>query len=88
MTKITDIDKKLAEVVLEAYRKGFTVQSDYARSGADFIAMASSIGLISTRLHSNVYSREWRPTIKGLEWLEDTFGIEIETDDSYDEGHD
>lgn len=87
MSKIASTDKRLAEVILEAYRRGFTVQSDYARTHADYIAMAASIGLVSTRLYGNVYSREWRPTVKGLAWLEDTFGIELE-DDDYDEGHD
>lgn len=86
--QITTTDKRLAEVILEAYRRGFTVASDYARTNADHVAMASSIGLISTRLYGNVYSREWRPTVKGLEWLEDTFGIEIETDEEFDDGHD
>ncbi|MBB4039133.1 hypothetical protein GGR34_000768 [Microvirga flocculans] len=85
---VSTTDKKLAEVILEAYRRGFTVQSDYSRSNAEYVAMAASIGLISTRLYGNVYSREWRPTVKGLVWLENTFGVVIESDEDLDEGHD
>lgn len=64
------IDKKLFDVVLEAYRRSFSVQSDYARAKADYVAMAASLGYISTKVHNNVYSRDWRPTVKGLSWLE------------------
>ena len=64
------IDKKLFEVVLEAYKRSFSVQSDYARAVAEHVAMAASLGFISTKVHNNVYSRDWRPTVKGLTWLE------------------
>lgn len=68
--ELSPIDDGLCDVVLEAQKRGFTVASDYARSRADFVAMAASLGLISTRVHKNLYSREWRPTVKGLTWLE------------------
>lgn len=64
------IDKILLEVVLESYKRSFAVQSDYARAQAEYIAMAASLGLISTKVHNNVYSRDWRPTVKGLMLLE------------------
>ena len=67
--ELTAIDNKLCDVILEAHKRGFTVQSDFARTYADYVAMAASMGLISTRVHSNVYSREWRPTVFGLRWL-------------------
>lgn len=63
------IDAKLFEVVLEAYKRSFSVQSDYARAMAEHVAMAASLGFISTKVHNNVYSRDWRPTVKGLTWL-------------------
>jgi hypothetical protein len=84
---VSTTDKRLSDVILEAYRRRFTVQSDYSRANAEYIAMAASIGLISTRLYGNVYSREWRPTVKGLLWLEDTFAIHIEPEEDADEGH-
>jgi hypothetical protein len=86
--KPSDTDKRMADVVLEAHRRGFTVQSNYARDQADYIGMASSLGLISTKLYGNVFSREWRPTSKGLEWLEDVFGVVVEDDAEIHEGHD
>lgn len=86
--KPNEVDEKMRDVVLTAYRRGFTVQSDYARTQADYIGMAASIGLISTRLYGNMFSREWRPTVKGLEWLETTFGIITNDDAETHEGHD
>lgn len=84
----SESDKRMADVVLTAYRRGFTVKSDYAREQADYIGMAASMGLISTKLYGNVFSREWRPTVRGLEWLEDNFDIILEDTDDINEGHD
>jgi hypothetical protein len=64
------IDKHLLETVLEAYKRSYSVQSDYARANAEYVAMAASIGYISTKVYGNVFSRDWRPTVKGLTWLE------------------
>jgi hypothetical protein len=66
---ISSTDHGLLEVVLEAQRYGFTVKNDFARKHAEYVAMAASIGLISTRLFGNVYASEWRPTPKGLALL-------------------
>lgn len=68
-TELNAIDDGLCEVILEAHIRGFTVASDFARKHADYVAMAASMGLISTRVHLNVFSREWRPTVAGLRWL-------------------
>ena len=73
---MTPLDRDLAHVVLEAHRRGYTVSSDYARSHAPYVAMASSLGLITTRVHRNVYSSEWRPTVKGLSLLNELDLIE------------
>jgi hypothetical protein len=62
-------DQGLLDVILEAHRYGFTVKSDFARKRAEYVAMAASIGLISTRLFGDVYSSEWRPTPRGLALL-------------------
>lgn len=88
MTTPTETDRLMADVVTEAYRRGYTVKSDYARKQADYIGMAASMGLISTRLYGNVFSSEWRPTVRGLEWLEDNFDIILEDTDDIHEGHD
>lgn len=74
------IDDQLFEVVLEAYKRSFSVQSDYARACAEHVAMAASLGYISTKVHNNVYSRDWRPTVKGLTWLT-AMDVVVELDD-------
>lgn len=63
------IDTNIALVVIEAHRRGFTVQSDFARHNAHYVAMCASMGLISTRLFGNVYGRQWLPTVEGLTLL-------------------
>lgn len=64
------LDKKLASVVLEAHKSTYSVQSDFARKEAELVAMAASLGLITTRVHRNIFSRHWRTTVKGLMFLE------------------
>lgn len=64
------IQTKLYDIILEAYTRSFAVQSDFARQYATYVAMAASMGLISTKVHQDIYSGEWRPTVKGLTWLE------------------
>lgn len=64
------LDTGLVGVVLEAHKSAFSVQSDFARKEAEFVAMAASLGLVSTRVHKNIFSRHWRPTVKGLMFLE------------------
>lgn len=63
------LDAGLCIVLLEAHKVGFTVSSNFARAHADFVAMAASLGYLSTRVHKNVFGRDWRPTVRGLAWL-------------------
>lgn len=69
---LSPIDAQLQAVVLQAHTHSFTVRSDYARSFAEYVAMAASLGLISTKIAGNLYSSHWRPTVKGLAWLNET----------------
>lgn len=48
-----------------------TTKSDFARAWADYLAMAASQGLITTKLYGDVYGREWQITAKGLTALEE-----------------
>jgi hypothetical protein len=65
--------------MLEAYRKNFSLQSNFFRENAAYIAMAASLGFLTTRVYGDVFSCEWRPTAKGLRWLEKTFkGADLE----------
>jgi hypothetical protein len=58
----------------EAWKTGFTVQSHTARSKAELVAMAASLQLITTRVNSQVFSRSWQITNKGLRWLNEAKG--------------
>jgi len=45
------------------------VKSDFARSHADYVAMAASLQLISTQIGRSKFSTAWLITTKGLSWL-------------------
>jgi hypothetical protein len=62
-------NERLASLLRIAWKSGFTVASDLARSNAGLVAMAASLQLISTRVTKDVYSRNWQITNKGLRWL-------------------
>lgn len=64
-----DATARLKAVLHNCYRAGFTVKSDYARREADIIAMAASLQLISTKIGAQTFTRMWRITSKGLQWL-------------------
>jgi hypothetical protein len=83
MPKPDHLDSGLVNVVLEAHKSAFSVQSDFARREAEFVAMAASLGLISTRVHKDIFSRHWRPTVKGLTFLES-----LHIDDTLEEDYD
>lgn len=63
------METKLAIVVNEAWTRGFTVKSTFARSYAELVAAAASLQLISTRINRDLYGNEWQVTVKGLKWL-------------------
>lgn len=65
-------DAGLVDVIQEAHRRGYTVSSNYAREHSAYIGMAASLGMLTTRVHNNVYSREWRPTVLGLSLLNES----------------
>lgn len=69
LTRTSAVIEQLAAVVNEAHTTGFTVQSATARSHAEVVAMAASLQLITTRVNSQVFSRNWQITTKGLMWL-------------------
>ena len=82
MTERSLIDTNLARIVIEAHRHGFSVQSDFARRNADYVGMASSMGLVSTRIVGNAFGRMWRPTVDGLTFLQ---AIEVSLVDDEEE---
>lgn len=67
--ELTPIENRLVDIVLEARKRHFSVQSDFARTNAVMVAMAASMGFITTKIHSNVYGPEWMTTAGGLRFL-------------------
>lgn len=68
----TDEEKALVGVLRHAYYAPFALQSNYARLNAFAVAVAASMGLITTRVHprSRTYGFLWRPTVEGLKFME------------------
>lgn len=68
-TRSVELGPKLTEVLQLAYDKGFTTSSVVAREHAAHIAMAASMGLISTQINEDTYGNRWRITVSGLKYL-------------------
>jgi len=66
---LSDQGHGLRPVLNEAWRGGFSLQGDFFRRHAEWIGMAASLNLITTRENANLYGRRWRITSKGLRWL-------------------
>lgn len=56
---------------MTVWQTNVTTKSDFAREWADYIAMAASMGLITTRVAGDVYSRHWQITSFGLAAIEE-----------------
>jgi hypothetical protein len=56
----------LRELLQSVYERPLAIQSNTARMEADVVAMAASMGLITTQISSHLFGREWRITNKGL----------------------
>lgn len=69
------LTEELIDVLTEAWKRGFTVQSNFAREQAEVVAMAASLGFITTRVMPTVFSRNWQITSIGLSWLESQVGL-------------
>jgi hypothetical protein len=68
-TRSARIGLKLTDVLKRAWTKPFSTKSDFARTNADIIALAASDGLITTRVATGMYGREWLVTAAGLKRL-------------------
>jgi hypothetical protein len=56
----------LKTLLHQIYIKPLAIQSNTARRSADLVAMAASMGLITTQISSHQFGRDWRITNKGL----------------------
>ncbi len=69
-TSDTSYSSGLYEVVSQAWAGGFTVSSDFARSEAGWVAMAATLGFITTRISPGEYGRTWYATKAGIGYLD------------------
>jgi len=60
---------KINLVLRRAWLKGFRTKSDFARMMADEVAIAASLGLITTKIGAQRFDRNWHITRKGLAFL-------------------
>lgn len=60
------IGPKLTKVLHQAWLSPFSTKSNYARHEADWIAVAASQGLLTTRASKDLYGQLWRVTPRGL----------------------
>lgn len=75
------IDGMLFETLKTIWRYNVTTKSEFAREHADYVAMAASMGFVSTRITEDVYGRQWQITSRGLMALEDNFGLRDDEDE-------
>lgn len=81
----SDMDKRLCKVLIEAWQRGFTTKSDFARENADYVAITACMGFISTRIFPpDVWGSTWQITAKGLLALEEFYGIDTTEEDEED----
>lgn len=63
-------DSSLYGVVWSAWAGGFTVQSENARTNAIHVAIAASLGLITTQVDHLWFGRTWFITADGLAFMQ------------------
>lgn len=62
--------KQVAVVLKRAWLNPFRTKSNYARQYANEIAIAASLGLITTKVGKDKFDRMWRITRKGLDYVD------------------
>lgn len=60
------IPAAIRALLRKVYIKPMAIQSNTARRDAALVAMAASMGLITTQIGSHQFGREWRVTNRGL----------------------
>jgi hypothetical protein len=56
----------LRSLLQSIYERPLAIQSNAARTEAALVAMAASLGLITTQISPHQFGRDWRITNKGL----------------------
>jgi hypothetical protein len=57
---------RLNEVIRKAWMAPFSTKSNYAREHANEVAVAASLGFISTKIDNNTHTNKWLVTVEGL----------------------
>jgi hypothetical protein len=57
------------DVLHRAWRKPFSTKSDFARLFADEVAVLASEGMITTKIATGIYQREWIITPLGIVYV-------------------
>lgn len=70
---MTPTDKNLRAVLEKAWRGGFTTKSDFARRFANQVAVAASLGYITTQVRGFSFGSTWLITKDGLSILNECF---------------
>lgn len=60
---------KVIIVLKRAWLVGFRTKSNFAREFADEVAIAASLGLISTKIGKDQFDKTWHITRKGMDYL-------------------
>lgn len=82
---ITPLEANICRVLTEAWQKGFTTKSDFAREFTDYTAIAACMGWITTRIFPpDVWGSTWQITAKGLSALEELYGINTQEEEATD----
>lgn len=68
----TPIDMNIDNVLRKAWLQGFRTKSDFARQYANEVAIAASLGLISTKIGQERFDKSWHITRKGLGFLQES----------------
>lgn len=58
-------------VLDRAWRNPFTTKSDFAREAADYVAIASFEGMITTKIATDTWGNEWLITDLGMAFREE-----------------
>ena len=59
----------ISVVLKRAWLIGFRTKSNFAREFADEVAIAASLGLISTKIGKDQFDKTWHITRKGMDYL-------------------
>lgn len=70
--RIDPMTTNIDTVLRKAWLQGFRTKSDFARQFANEVAIAASLGMISTKIGAERFDKAWHITRKGLTFLQES----------------